>query len=130
MSFLSGVLAFLSALGSYFAKLLRGDFSGAAEETKKMLGLLGEFFDAIFGDIKDSISKKVGEIKEEIVTGITEAVEWIKGLPEQGVQGGDDIIQGNVEGINGAMSKEGDAVSGVEEKIRSYLHFSVPYVGP
>ena len=40
------------------------------------------------------------------------------------------MIQGLINGIKSMIGAVGDAVSGVAEKIRSYLHFSVPDVGP
>ena len=43
---------------------------------------------------------------------------------------GKDIIMGIVNGIKSCISAVGDAVSSVADKIRSFLHFSVPDEGP
>ena len=40
------------------------------------------------------------------------------------------MIQGFIDGIKSMISKIGDAISGVANKIASFLHFSRPDVGP
>lgn len=55
---------------------------------------------------------------------------YVKGLISQAYTWGSDLIQGIVNGIKSCISKVRDAVSNVAETIRSYLHFSVPDVGP
>ena len=84
----------------------------------------------IFQNIWNAIVEKVTGIKDAIVNGFTAAIDWIKSLPEQAIQWGADIIQGIVDGITGAIGKVGDAVSGVANKIKSFLGFSVPEDGP
>lgn len=44
--------------------------------------------------------------------------------------GGSDIISGIVDGIKSCISWISDACTDVADTIRSYLHFSVPDVGP
>ena len=83
-----------------------------------------------FENMKTAISDKVEGIKDAIVTGITKAVDWIKALPAQALTWGKDIIMGIVNGIKNAASAVGDAVKGVAQDIRSFLHFSVPDQGP
>lgn len=78
----------------------------------------------------NGISEMVDQIKETIVNGLTVAIDWIKGLPAQALQWGSDIIGGIVDGIQGAIGKITDAVSGVANKIKSFLHFSTPDEGP
>lgn len=84
----------------------------------------------IFQNIWNAIVEKVTGIKDAIVNGFTAAIDWIKSLPAQALQWGADIIQGIVDGITGAISKVGDAVKGVADKIKSFLGFSVPEDGP
>ena len=62
--------------------------------------------------------------------GLTAAIDWIRSLPAQAVQWGADIIQGIVDGIKGAIGKVGEAVSGVAGKIKAFIGFSEPEVGP
>lgn len=91
---------------------------------------IGSFVSNIFSNMVSGIAGFVGNIKDTIVNGFTAAIDWIKGLPGQALQWGADIIGGIVDGIKGAIGKVGDAVKGVADKIKSFLHFSVPDEGP
>lgn len=46
------------------------------------------------------------------------------------MQWGKDMIQGFIDGIKAMFGKIGDAVSGIANKIKSFLHFSKPDRGP
>lgn len=83
-----------------------------------------------FTNILTSITSTVGGIRDTIVEGFQEAIDWITSLPEQAVQWGADIINAIVDGITGAVGAVGEAVSGVADKIKSFLGFSVPEDGP
>lgn len=85
---------------------------------------------SFLGSILTGVSGKVGEIKEAIIDGLEEAVEYIKGLPEEAFQWGVDMITGLANGIASAVGKVTEAVSGVAEDVKSFLHFSVPDKGP
>lgn len=78
----------------------------------------------------DKIKNKVTDVATSIKDGIQSAIDWIKGLPAQALQWGKDMIQGLIDGITGMVGKIGDAVKGIGDKIRSFLHFSVPDEGP
>ena len=64
------------------------------------------------------------------MNGFNNAIDWIKGLPSQALTWGSDIVTGIADGIKGAVGKVTDAVKGIAEKIKSFLHFSVPDEGP
>lgn len=83
-----------------------------------------------FTGLWESITTTVGNIKTSIVEGLTAAIDWIKALPAQAVQWGQDIIMGIVNGIKGAIGAVGEVVSGVASKIKSFLGFSEPEEGP
>lgn len=83
-----------------------------------------------FTNILTGITTTVTNIKDAIVNGFTAAIDWIKSLPAQAIQWGADIINGIVDGIKGAIGAVGDAVSGVANKIKSFLGFSEPDEGP
>ena len=84
----------------------------------------------IWGSVKIAVAKKTTAIKDTIVNGFNAAVSFIKGLASQAFQWGADIIDGIVGGIKNCIGKVSDAVRGVADKIRSFLHFSVPDEGP
>ena len=83
-----------------------------------------------WNSIKDGISNTVTGIRNAIVNGITVAIDWIKSLPNEAFQWGNDMIMGIVKGIKNAAYAVGNAVKGIAQNIRSFLHFSVPDQGP
>ena len=91
---------------------INGDWSGAWSTLCSTVGTI--FSGAV--DVIWDILKIIGNIFKEIaVTAIT----W-----------GKDMVMGIVDGIKGAIGYVGDAVVGVADKIKSFLHFSVPDQGP
>ncbi|MCM1497138.1 MAG: phage tail tape measure protein [Clostridium sp.] len=84
----------------------------------------------VFNNIKSSISGTMGNIVSAIKTGFNNAISFITSLPSKALQWGKDIIMGIVNGIKSCISAVGDAVSSVANKIKSFLHFSVPDEGP
>lgn len=84
----------------------------------------------MFTSMQTGISSTIQSVTTAIQSGIGAAIDWIKEIPSEALQWGKDIIQGIVDGIESAASAVGDAVSGVAQNIRSFLHFSVPDEGP
>ncbi|WP_295091961.1 phage tail tape measure protein [Ruminococcus sp.] len=84
----------------------------------------------IWNSIKSAISSTVGGIKDTVVNGFNKAVDFVKNLGKEAWQWGADIINGIVDGIKSCIGKVTDAVKGVADKIKSFLHFSVPDEGP
>ncbi|MCM1345092.1 MAG: phage tail tape measure protein [Lachnospiraceae bacterium] len=83
-------------------------------------------FNAMLSGIKNICGNIYGAVKG----GFDTAISFIKGLASQAFQWGADFIGGIVNGIKSMIGKVGEAVSSVAEKIRSFLHFSVPDEGP
>ena len=83
-----------------------------------------------FNNMKQSISEKIDSIKSTIVKGIQEAVDFITSLPGKAVQWGRDFIDGLKKGVEERVNGIIDAVKGIGDKIRSFLHFSRPDEGP
>lgn len=84
----------------------------------------------IWESVKSAVSQKIMAIKTTIENGFNAAVNFIINLASQAFSWGADIINGIVNGIKGCINKVSDAVKGVADKIRSFLHFSVPDEGP
>lgn len=61
---------------------------------------------------------------------VNNIINTISGLPGQLYNWGVDMVQGIANGIRGAIRYVTDAVSGVANKIKSFLHFSRPDEGP
>jgi TP901 family phage tail tape measure protein len=84
----------------------------------------------IFNQMKSAISNTISQIKSTIVNGFNAAVSYIKGLAGKAYTWGRDMIMGIVNGIKSAIGAVKNACSEVASTISSYLHFSVPDVGP
>ena len=84
----------------------------------------------VFNNIKSSISGTMGNIVSVIKNGFNHAISFITSLPSKALQWGKDMIMGIVNGIKSCIGAVGDAVSSVANKIKSFLHFSVPDEGP
>ena len=80
--------------------------------------------------MKNAVTQKITAIKDTIVNGFNAAVNFIKNLGSQAFQWGADIINNIVSGIKNCIGKVADAVKCVANKIKSFLHFSVPDEGP
>ncbi len=91
-----------------------------------LLTIGANMFTSMQAGVNSTINNVVGAIK----TGLGAAIDWIKSLPSEAVQWGKDICQGIADGIKDAAYAVGDAVKGVAQNIRKFLHFSVPDEGP
>ena len=132
--------------------LVTGNFTKLKEDASKIFSNLGNALSTIWNGISGIASSIWTAIKEHIgntvgrmVDGIKFAIQKIPGifsdifgrvrnfvtsLPGEALRWGRDIIDGIADGIKGAIGKVTSAVKGVADKIRSFLHFSEPDVGP
>lgn len=83
-------------------------------------------FNNLVSGIRDTLSN-LGQVVSD---GFQSAIDFITSLPSQAIEWGKDFINGIADGIWDAIGNVTDAVSGVADKIRSFLHFSVPDEGP
>ena len=84
----------------------------------------------IWNRMKSGISSVINQIVSVIRNGLNQAVSFVKNLIGQAFSWGRDLIMGIVNGIRSAISAVASACTSVANTIRSYLHFSVPDVGP
>lgn len=132
--------------------LVTGNFTKLKEDASKIFSNLGNALSTIWNGISGIASSIWTAIKEHIgntvgrmVDGIKSPIQKIPGifsdifgrvrnfvtsLPGEALRWGRDIIDGIADGIRGAIGKVTSAVKGVADKIRSFLHFSEPDVGP
>lgn len=85
---------------------------------------------SVFQNILSGIKGTMGNIVTTIKDGFNQAISFITSLPSKALQWGKDIIMGIVNGIRSCIGAVGDAAASVAEKIKSFLHFSVPDEGP
>lgn len=83
-----------------------------------------------FQDLKSNISSTVGGIRDNIIGGFREAVDYIRNLPSYAVQWAGDFVQGYIRGLREKLSGLVGSVADIAQTIASYLHFSRPDVGP
>ena len=137
----NGIVSFLQGIWNTITGVISGAINGAYNTIVSVLQAIYNFFSSIFTSIASFVSSTfsnilsgitgtIGNIKDTIVNGITAAVDFIKGLPSQAIQWGSDFIGGLKDGIMSGVQGIVDAVKGIGDKIRSFLHFSVPDEGP
>lgn len=133
---LAGVIGFISspvtiAIAAIAALIAIGVLLYQNWETIKNYAIeiwngIASFVSGMMSSIGDSMTG----IKNTITNGFDEVATFIKELPAQAVQWGLDFMTGLKDGILKGVEGVVGAVKGVGEKIRSFLHFSVPDEGP
>lgn len=88
------------------------------------------YVENVFNNMLSAIGNIVGNISSTIQNGFESAVDYIWGLIKSAYSWGSDLISGIVNGIRDKIGAVVESVKGVAETIWSYLHFSVPEVGP
>ncbi|MBD3948442.1 phage tail tape measure protein [Tuanshanicoccus lijuaniae] len=83
-----------------------------------------------FASLLSGIQSVMGNITQAIANGFNQAVQFIFDVMGQAYGWGVDFIQGFVNGIWNSMSSVVHAVKSVADTVWSYLHFTVPEVGP
>ena len=85
----------------------------------RILLALGQGLMTYYGKIGEWMGKIIDAIKDKIGNMGSTAITW-----------GKDMINGFIEGIKKMIGKVGDAAKSIAEKIKSFLHFSKPDLGP
>ena len=83
-----------------------------------------------FNNIFSGIINTMSNIFNAVKNGFANVKDHITGLASQAFNWGKDMVMGIVNGIKSCIGAVGNAVSSVADKIRSFLHFSVPDEGP
>ncbi len=106
------VLNTLSELLRAFTALLKGDWSGAMDHLKQAAQNAWDGVKRIFADLGRDVSN------------------IFKNLIDDFKQWGKDMVDNLVDGLESRMDRVTQPVKSIASKIRSYLHFSEPDVGP
>lgn len=83
-----------------------------------------------WSNIKTSVTNGITNVKTSIDNMKTAIKEKFDGIKNSALQWGKDMIQNFIDGIKAKVQAVKDAVTGVADTIKSYLHFSEPDVGP
>ena len=95
-----------------------------------VLGAIKGAVTSVFNGIVNAVKGAMGNVLNAVKTGFSNVKNHITGLASQAFTWGKDLVMGIVNGIKSCIGAVGDAVSSVANKIRSFLHFSVPDEGP
>lgn len=117
-----------------FSSILKGDWRGAWDAVKSILtsvlniikSLVANAFNALVSIIK-GVGSKIGSA---VKSAFNAAIKFITSLPGKAIQWGKDFIGGLKNGIMAGVNAIVNAVKGIANKIRSFLHFSRPDEGP
>ena len=129
-----GFIRAVQGLIDFIVGVFTGDWERAWQGIKDIFGgildSLSIYFHLIWDSIYNWFGEKVDAIRETLEDGFNSAIEFMQSLPGKALQWGRDFMDGLVNGITEKVSAVTDAVSGVADKIKSFLHFSVPDEGP
>ncbi len=117
-----GITGVFSAVGGWFSDRFSDAVNGVESVWSNVPGW--------FGGIRDGIAGAFSGIGDHIRDAFTSGLNFIRNLPGEALQWGKDIINGIVNGIKSAAYAVGDAVKGVAQDIKNFLHFSKPDEGP
>lgn len=142
----------IGAVVSGIKALVTGDFEGVKNAIATIMETIKNTFSTVWNTIKNTVSTVLNAIKgcvSNIFNGIVSAVksamtnvlnavksgftnvkDHITGLASQAFNWGRDFVMGIVNGIKSCINAVGDAVKSVADKIKAFLHFSVPDEGP
>lgn len=142
----------IQAVVSGIKGLITGDFTAVKNSITTIMNTIKSTITTIWNTIKSTISMVLAAIKNAVstvfngivnvvngaMTNVLSAVKTgfsnvkghITGLASEAFTWGKDLIMGIVNGIKSCIGAVSDAVSSVADKIRSFLHFSVPDEGP
>lgn len=137
----NGIVSFLTGIWNTITSTISNAINSAYNTIVSVLQSIYSFFSSIFSNIATSVSSTfnnivsgikgaVGNIKTAIVDGFNAAISFITSLPSKAIQWGADFIGGLKSGIMSGVQGIVDAVKGIGDKIKSFLHFSVPDEGP
>ncbi len=127
---LTGLRDFMGNLWSAVSSAASAAWNGLKNLVASTASNLKQSAVEAFRAMVSGIGSALSSLGSVVQGGFQSAVSFITSLPGRALQWGRDFINGIVDGIRSAIGNVVSAVSDVADAIRSYLHFSVPDVGP
>ncbi len=127
---LSGLRDFMGNLWSAVSSAAASAWNGLKNLVVSTASNLKQSAVEAFRAMVSGIGSALGSLGSVVQDGFQSAISFITSLPGRALQWGMDFINGIAEGVRRAIGNVVSAVSDVADAIRSYLHFSVPDVGP
>nr|DAO07187.1 MAG TPA: minor tail protein [Caudoviricetes sp.] len=126
----NGIKSVVTTVMNTIRSVISNVWNGIRSVISSVLNAIRSAVSNVFNNVVSSIRTAMGNVYHTIVNGFNRAVGFIKGLASSAFSWGADLINGIVNGIRSCIGNIISAVSDVANTIRSYLHFSVPDVGP
>lgn len=127
---LSGLRDFMGNLWSAVSSAAASAWNGLKNLVVSTASDLKQSAVEAFRAMVSGIGSALASLGSVVQDGFQSAISFITSLPGRALQWGMDFINGIAEGVRRAIGNVVSAVSDVADAIRSYLHFSVPDVGP
>ena len=127
---LTGLRDFMGNLWSVVSSAALAAWNGLKNLVVSTASNLKQSAVEAFWAMVSGIGSALSSLGSVVQSGFQSAISFITSLPGRALQWGRDFINGIVDGIRSAIGNVVSAVSDVADAIRSYLHFSVPDVGP
>ena len=126
VALVNGLVKSLPKLIAMTPRIITTIVSTLAKNIGKIFEAGGQILSSLINGIS-SLLGNLGKVAGEIGSTI---INKIKNLPKEMLNWGKDMINGLINGIKSMIGKVGDAVKGVANKIKNFLHFSRPDEGP
>lgn len=126
----NGIQSVVQTVMNTIQSVVSGVWNSVKSVTSSVLDAVKTAVSNVFTNVVSSIRTAMGNVYSAVESGFNKAVGFIKGLASSAFTWGAEMINGIVNGIKSCIGNVIDAVSDVANAIRSYLHFSVPDVGP
>ena len=127
---LSALSQFTSQIWSAMKQTASSVWNGIKTTVVKIASTLREAAVSAFQRMVSGIGSALSGLYSVVSNGFSSAIRFITGLPGQAFQWGKDFIQGLINGISSMIQSVINTVSGLADRIRSFLHFSAPDEGP
>ena len=126
----TGLKNTLGNVWSMVKNMASSAWNGLKNLVVSIAGNLKQAAISAFQNMVSGIRSALSSLGSVVSGGFQSAIIFITSLPGKALQWGMDFINGIADGIRSAIGNVVSAVSDVAEKIRSFLHFSVPDEGP
>ena len=126
IALVNGLIQAMPKLIGYVPKIIIAIVKGLIEGLPKFIENGGKMIASLI----TGIGNMFGKLKEKAGEIVTTIKDKIVNLPKEALKWGKDIVTGIADGIKSAIGKVTDAVKGVANKIKNFLHFSRPDEGP
>ncbi|CVI65292.1 Phage-related minor tail protein [Clostridiales bacterium CHKCI001] len=127
---LSALSQFASQIWSAMKQTASSVWNGIKTTVVNIASALHEAAVSAFQRMVSGIGSALSGLYSVVSNGFSSAIRFITGLPGQAFQWGKDFIQGLINGISSMIQSVINTVSGLADRIRSFLHFSAPDEGP